>query len=567
MKREVTRGINGRPVQILRGTPEELLAQVTSGKAAMPVPFEGREDDATAEKHLAGQHNQRKHGYRFGATPKLARARELRDAGLLQDYLGRARVRQGKPPTRRRVGAADGGVAPKPKPATPKPPPPAPKRKTPAQLADETIEEARDNYLAAERKLVDLDTEYKAASKRRTDIHTELRRAEKRRNKIIDDIDQQGRLIDEHIDDALRLPLGRERDAIETKIAKAKAKRDALKTKLDDEYTKRDALQAEDEDLLGRQNAIGNEVAWARTEQRETRQEYVVETAEARAVSMNHYRQEAAAFRASFDQRREEATRAVWKAESEVMRRQADYSVANSRIDWNKKLSDNPPDRVAQYDKAQEALLKATNAYGEAKAASDNFVSRALYRQKTSTLETDWQNGKHSVTDQERRDWEKGVSEFSKLVGEHPALQGAVEIGHMSRDHQFGQDGRARSYHYKGKVYLRDGARPDTVIHELGHVLEHRDPGIHAEVRAWYDRRTAGEQPSWLGGGFGKHEIARRDKFIDPYIGKEYGAEHDNSEVLSMGLEMFYENPTKMMTQDPDYFDLIYAVIRMGGTY
>lgn len=53
-------------------------------------------------KHLQGKHNQLTHGYRLGVTPSLAKARQYRDSGLLQDYLGRARERQGTKPSKGR---------------------------------------------------------------------------------------------------------------------------------------------------------------------------------------------------------------------------------------------------------------------------------------------------------------------------------------------------------------------------------------------------------------------------------------------------------------------------------
>lgn len=49
-------------------------------------------------KHLQGRHNQLSHGYRLSKTPSLAKARQYRQEGLLQDYLGRARERQGTKP-------------------------------------------------------------------------------------------------------------------------------------------------------------------------------------------------------------------------------------------------------------------------------------------------------------------------------------------------------------------------------------------------------------------------------------------------------------------------------------
>ena len=54
--------------------------------------------------------------------------------------------------------------------------------------------------------------------------------------------------------------------------------------------------------------------------------------------------------------------------------------------------------------------------------------------------------------------------------------------------------------------------------------------------------------PNW---GYSANEITKKDKFIHPYIGKEYS---DASEVFSMGLEQIFE-PTKFVrsvTQNKD---------------
>ena len=58
-------------------------------------------------------------------------------------------------------------------------------------------------------------------------------------------------------------------------------------------------------------------------------------------------------------------------------------------------------------------------------------------------------------------------------------------------------------------------------------------------------------------------EKAWFDKFIDKYMGKFY--KDGATEILSMGLQMFYTNPVALAKQDPEYFDFIYSVVRMGN--
>ncbi len=107
------------------------------------------------------------------------------------------------------------------------------------------------------------------------------------------------------------------------------------------------------------------------------------------------------------------------------------------------------------------------------------------------------------------------------------------------------------------------------MAHELGHILEFNDAEIRRKVRDFYARRTAGEKLEKLSDITGIEsykdvELARRDKFLDPYMGKDYGAS-PYTEIVSMGVEYFYADPLKLATQDPDYFDFIFRLLRGEG--
>jgi hypothetical protein len=62
--------------------------------------------------------------------------------------------------------------------------------------------------------------------------------------------------------------------------------------------------------------------------------------------------------------------------------------------------------------------------------------------------------------------------------------------------------------------------------------LEEVNPGLHDKIMEFYDRRTAGEKPITMntavkaidpiGGGYRASEKTRPDKFVHPYIGKDY---------------------------------------------
>lgn len=104
-----------------------------------------------------------------------------------------------------------------------------------------------------------------------------------------------------------------------------------------------------------------------------------------------------------------------------------------------------------------------------------------------------------------------------------------------------------------------------TNVHELGHIFD-GNPEIQKFAEDFYKRRTNGEQlemiyPGWAGH---EHEVARRDKFIELYTGREYGDGY--YEVTSMGLQHLYEMPGEFAIKDPDHFKFIMKVLRYDLT-
>lgn len=74
--------------------------------------------------------------------------------------------------------------------------------------------------------------------------------------------------------------------------------------------------------------------------------------------------------------------------------------------------------------------------------------------------------------------------------------------------------------------------------------MEHVRPSIVDAERAFYRSRTAGEREQLLrdlthNSAYRSDEYTRKDKFVHPYMGKEYA---DYYELLTMGLEDLF-NP------------------------
>jgi len=100
-------------------------------------------------------------------------------------------------------------------------------------------------------------------------------------------------------------------------------------------------------------------------------------------------------------------------------------------------------------------------------------------------------------------------------------------------------------------------------IHELGHALEGKDPEVARKAREFYDRRTEGypvEPLKKYNDSYDPHEMTKRNKFEDPYMGKIY--KHGATEIVSMGLEKMWEDPARFAKKDPDYFDFMYNLLR-----
>lgn len=110
----------------------------------------------------------------------------------------------------------------------------------------------------------------------------------------------------------------------------------------------------------------------------------------------------------------------------------------------------------------------------------------------------------------------------------------------------------------------------ETLIHEIGHHIEHCDPLIAKACQIFLKERTKKEKTaqrlSVITGKkhFTDDEVSKPDKFHDPYMGKIYPG-NKSTEILSMGMQLFYSDPIAFAKKDPMTFDFVYAVLRMGG--
>ena len=95
-------------------------------------------------------------------------------------------------------------------------------------------------------------------------------------------------------------------------------------------------------------------------------------------------------------------------------------------------------------------------------------------------------------------------------------------------------------------------------FHEMGHRFERLYPEILTLEKQFYERRTAGEPLVHLGPGYGPKEVSRFDRFLDPYMGKDYGG--SGYELLSMGMESAFCGSYDL-SRDTEFSDLIFGIL------
>ncbi len=104
--------------------------------------------------------------------------------------------------------------------------------------------------------------------------------------------------------------------------------------------------------------------------------------------------------------------------------------------------------------------------------------------------------------------------------------------------------GSRRGYYSasQGLIAVRAGSLSNAV-HEFAHRLQHALPELDDVFQGLHRARTAGDRLERLrditGVAYSRDEVARKDKYMNPYQGKEYSWSkgHEALEVMSMGME------------------------------
>lgn len=152
----------------------------------------------------------------------------------------------------------------------------------------------------------------------------------------------------------------------------------------------------------------------------------------------------------------------------------------------------------------------------------------------------------------------RGATMFSQLVSADiwgEPSQVAVE---------FKATGRAAAVDNDLILLLRNSTK-DVVAHELGHVLEFRNPSVLAACQEFLQQRTQGETAIKLSqlennNAYGDWEVTCPDNFMHPYSGKIHPEGY--TEILSMGFTHLVQDPIQFAQRDPEYFNFVINVIQ-----
>ncbi len=96
------------------------------------------------------------------------------------------------------------------------------------------------------------------------------------------------------------------------------------------------------------------------------------------------------------------------------------------------------------------------------------------------------------------------------------------------------------------------------MVHELGHWLEEGVPGLHRRAKAFWTKRTKGQEWEIFAKdrGLGEERF-KPGNFLSKYMGK---MNEGNSELISMGLELLYSNPRRLL-QDKEYLEWLLGAL------
>jgi len=287
----------------------------------------------------------------------------------------------------------------------------------------------------------------------------------------------------------------------------------------------------------------------------------LAQTNEAERVRNQLLSKEREGTQARIDALRSEATDAVNELNALIKQHNDLFAQARNAGLESQERRDFISARLPDFDKITESLrAKYTDLRKQADILDENMVSAyrsLLYVSDPSSVGVSFARG---VSKALKDTATNGVNEFNRLISRSVINSGTIPVKKTAK-------GRAFFDPAIQNVVLSaadEGSKTRTFLHEAGHWLESVNEEVRKKVHAFYEKRTEGFPLEHMGGNYPRNEKTRVDHFIHKYMGKDYSyrGERIATEILSMGLEMFYTDPQRLAADDPEYFDFIFDLLR-----
>jgi hypothetical protein len=238
----------------------------------------------------------------------------------------------------------------------------------------------------------------------------------------------------------------------------------------------------------------------------------------------------------------------------------------------NRALKEKPPDDV-QADKAKLEAWKATRRQASRDAADqyskDRMAASKAHREAnekaSATLKTD-EPASLTVTNVGHYDNAKTIAQreadwVGSMLHDPDGAHRGIDLTVSSSGRAFAKDGE------KATIGIPRIATDTQAVHEIGHTVEYKVPGVHKACLAFLDHRCGNEVPSKIGPDHDADEVGRKDDFTKAvgseararYVGKVYKSGW--TEVMSMGLEEMRRDAVGFMHRDPEYARFLIGVM------
>lgn len=179
------------------------------------------------------------------------------------------------------------------------------------------------------------------------------------------------------------------------------------------------------------------------------------------------------------------------------------------------------------------------------------------------------------IPQEHRLSFDQGVSILQDAIADTgiPLVYQIVALDNKKRPH-YAHKGGEGYINYHGENKEEKLAFPRVAVHEMLHRLEYDSPEISRAVAEFVKYRVGDEKSVKLNdvaqkGGYDDHEVGRKDNFERAfggdkrkayYCGKEYAGQQ-SSEILTMGSELFFANPSKFARDDPEFFAFFVGIM------